>query len=182
MCVSCYGLMLKYKIQVICQFYIFSLLFQWTVILGPSLVVQIVCCVTMDITSLPVTRSIAYNVDLILIPVQRVLPNRKNVNVSKFDWKVCLFNKQKCCFNCVFGLYSTLVYCGTGFEGHSSCTLCKEGFVKGGSGTFMCQECTGNFTSNVARTDCTECRSLYFIFIYTFWFVVEYFQFKNSKC
>lgn len=30
MCVSCYGLMLKYKIQVICQFYIFSLLFQWT--------------------------------------------------------------------------------------------------------------------------------------------------------
>uniref|UniRef100_A0A8W8JQE5 EGF-like domain-containing protein n=3 Tax=Magallana gigas TaxID=29159 RepID=A0A8W8JQE5_MAGGI len=48
------------------------------------------------------------------------------------------------------------LYCGAGFEGQTGCTACKEGFVKGGSGTFMCQECTGNLTSNDARTECTE--------------------------
>lgn len=53
------------------------------------------------------------------------------------------------------------VYCGAGLEGQDSCTPCKEGFVKGGSGTYMCQECTGNLTSNDARTECTECRWLY---------------------
>nr|XP_034312620.1 uncharacterized protein LOC105346442 isoform X2 [Crassostrea gigas] len=73
---------------------------------------------------------------------------------------------QKSCIQCGTNLNTSTqgasiqgecqLFCGAGLEGHYSCTPCKEGFVKGGSGTFMCQECTGNLTSNDARTECTE--------------------------